>query len=117
VERVHIERQVVHLAVVSGYRGVDERLELADRVDEIPSALAVGTEDVRSVTMHVDAVLLLAVAEATDVVFTFYDETRLASSGGGMGKHGSIQTCSYYKIIISCHNSAKIQKIAKIKRI
>ena len=65
IEGVHIERQVVELALVVGYRRVGVSVELHDGVDEVPYLFVGGMEDMCTILMHVDALYILTIDVAT----------------------------------------------------
>lgn len=67
-EGVHVEGHVVHVAVEVGYRRVDVVVELGEAVDVAPDVLHGGVEDVRAVAVDLDALDVLGVDVAGDVV-------------------------------------------------
>ena len=85
-EGVHVEGHVVHVAVEVGDRRVDVVVELGEAVDVVPDVLHGGVEDVRSVAVDLDALDVLGVDVAGDVVAAVDDQDRLAGALGGVGK-------------------------------
>ena len=68
VEGVHVEGQVVDLAVVVGHRAVGVAVELCKLVHILPHSLVVGVEDMGTVAVDIDALHALGVDVARDVV-------------------------------------------------
>ena len=85
-EGVHVEGHVVHVAVEVGDRRVDVVVELCEAVDVVPDVLHGGVEDVR---VDLDALDVLGVDVAGDVVAAVDDQDRLAGALGGVGKDGA----------------------------
>ena len=85
-EGVHVEGHVVHVAMEVGDRRVDVVVELGEAVDVVPDVLHGGVEDVRSVAVDLDALDVLGVDVAGDVVAAVDDQDRLAGALGGVGK-------------------------------
>lgn len=74
IERVHVERHVVEFAVKISDGGVDEIVELAELLHIVPSAFVVGSENMSTIFMHINAVDILGVAVSTDVApFVYYE--------------------------------------------
>ena len=88
-EGVHAEGHVVHVAVEVGYRRVDVVVELGEAVDVAPDVLHGGVEDVRAVAVDLDALDVLGVDVAGDVVAAVDDQDRLAGALGGIGEDGA----------------------------
>lgn len=85
-EGVHVEGHVVHVTVEVGDRRVDVVVELGEAVDVVPDVFHGGVEDVRAVTVDLDALDVLGVDVAGDVVAAVDDQDRLAGALGGVGK-------------------------------
>ena len=67
-EGVHVEGHVVYAAAEVGDRRVDVVVELGEAVDVVPDVLHGGVEDVRAVAVDLDALDVLGVDVAGDVV-------------------------------------------------
>ena len=67
IEGVHVEGQVVELALVVGHGGVGVAVELDDGVNEVPHLLVGGVEDMGSVFVDVNAFDILAIDIAAQV--------------------------------------------------
>lgn len=102
-ERVHVERHVVHVAAEVGHRRVHVVVELGEAVDVVPDVLHGRVEDVGAVAMDVDALDLLGVDVAGDVVAAVDDEDRLAGLACGVCEHGTGQTGSDDKVVVLGH--------------
>ena len=81
-EGVHVEGHVVHVAVEFGDRRVDVVVELGEAVDVVPDVLHGGVEDVRAVTVDLDALDVLGVDVAGDVAALIDDQALFAGGGG-----------------------------------
>ena len=73
-EGVHVEGHVVHVAMEVGYRRVDVVVELGEAVDVVPDVPHGGVEDVRAVAVDLDALDVLGVDVAGDVVAAIDDQ-------------------------------------------
>ena len=62
---VHIERQIIELALIVSYWRVGIAVKLYNRVHEIPHFLIGGMEDVCAILMHINAFDLLTIDVAT----------------------------------------------------
>ncbi len=78
VEGVHVEGQVVDLAMVVGHRAVGVAVELCKLVHILPHSLVVGVEDMCAVAVHIDALHILGVDIARDMVALINDQTLFA---------------------------------------
>ena len=81
-EGVHVEGHVVHVAVEVGDRRVDVVVELGKAVDVVPDVLHGGVEDVCAVAVDLDALDVLGVDVAGNVVTAVDDQDRLAGAPG-----------------------------------
>ena len=104
VEGVHIEGQVVDLAVIVGDRAVGVAVELRELVDVLPHSLVVGVEDVGAVAVDVDALHLFGVDVACDMSALVDDEAAPAGLLGLMGKYRAVQAGANDKIIVLFHH-------------
>ena len=102
-ERVHVEGHVVHLAVEVRDRRVDVVVELGEAVDVIPDGPIRGVEDVRAVAVHLDALDVLRVDVAGDVVAAVDDEDGLAGAFGGVGEHGAGEARAHDEVVVLGH--------------
>ncbi len=90
--------------MVVGHRAVGGAVELCKLVHILPHSLVVGVEDMRTVAVHVDALHILGVDVARDMVALIDDEAALfACLFGLMGKHGAVQAGAHDEIIILFH--------------
>ena len=102
-EGVHVEGHVVHVAVEVGDRRVDVVVELGEAVDVVPDVLHGGVEDVCSVTVDLDALDVLGVDVAGDVVAAVDDQDRLAGAPGGIGEDGAREAGTDDEVIVLGH--------------
>ena len=86
-----------------GYRRVDVVVELGEAVDVAPDVLHGGVEDVRAVAVDLDALDVLGVDVAGDVVAAVDDQDRLAGALGGIGKDGARKAGTDDEVIILGH--------------
>ena len=98
-EGVHVEGHVVHAAAEVGYRRVDVVVELGEAVDVVPDVPHGGVEDVRAVAVDLDALDVLGVDVAGDVVAAIDDQDRLAGAPGGVGEDGAREAGADDKVI------------------
>ena len=102
-ERIHVERHVVHLSAKVGHRRVHVVIELSEAVHVVPHVPHRGVEDVGAVAMNVDALHLLGVDVAGDVVATVNDEDGLARLARGVGENGAGQAGTDNEVIVLGH--------------
>lgn len=107
-EGVHVEGHVVHVAVEVGYRRVDVVVELGEAVDVVPDVLHRGMEDVRAVAVDLDALDVLGVDVAGDVVAAIDDQDRLAGALGSVGEYGAREAGTDDKVIVLGHGYAPL---------
>lgn len=105
-EGVHVEGHVVHVAAEVGYRRVDVVVELGEAVDVVPDVPHGGVEDVRAVAVDLDALDVLGVDVAGDVVAAVDDQGRLAGALGGIGKDGARKAGADDEVIVLGHGYA-----------
>ena len=89
--------------MVVGHRTVGVAVELCKLVHILPHGLVVGVEDMRAVAVHIDALHILGVDVARDMIALIDDQTLFACLFGLVGKHGTEQTGTNDKIIILFH--------------
>lgn len=107
-EGVHVEGHVVHVAVEVGDRRVDVVVELGEAVDVAPDVLHGGVEDVGAVAVDLDALDVLGVDVAGDVVAAVDDQDRLAGALGGVGKDGARKAGTDDEVIVLGHGYAPL---------
>ncbi len=90
VERVHIEGKVIYLAAVVGHRAVGVAVELGKLVYIIPYIPVVGMEDVGTVPVDLDALYVLCIDVAGDVVTPVDDQHLFAPVRHLPGEHRAI---------------------------
>ena len=100
VEGVHVEGQVVELALVVGHGGVGVAVELDDGVHEVPHLFVGGVEDMSTVFVDVNAFDTLAIDVTAEVRAFVYDEAGLACLTGFVGEGGAKEAGAYYQIIV-----------------
>ena len=105
-EGVHVEGHVVHVAVEVGYRRVDVVVELGEAVGVVPDVLHGGVEDMRAVAVDLDALDVLGVDVAGDVVAAVDDQDRLAGAPGGVGEYGAREAGTDDEVIVLGHGCA-----------
>ena len=102
-ERVHVERHVVHAAAEVGHGRVHVVVELGEAVDVVPDVRHRGVEDVGAILVDVDAIDLLGVDVACDVIAVVDDEDGLTGPLGGVGEHGAGQAGSDDEVVVLGH--------------
>ena len=107
-EGVHVEGHVVHVAVEVGDRRVDVVVELGKAVDVVPDVLHGGVEDVGAVAVDLDALNVLGVDVAGDVVAAVDDQDRLAGALGGIGEDGARKAGTDDEVIVLGHGYAPL---------
>ena len=107
-EGVHVEGHVVHVAVEVGDRRVDVVVELGEAVDVVPDVLHGSVEDVRAVAVGLDALDVLGVDVAGDVVAAVDDQDRLAGALGGVGEDGARKAGTDDEVIVLGHGYAPL---------
>ena len=105
-EGVHVKGHVVHVAVEVGDRRVDVVVELGKAVDIVPDVFHRGVENMRAVAVNLDALDVLGVDVAGDVIAAINDEDRLASALGGIGKDGARKAGTDDEVIVLGHGYA-----------
>ena len=107
-EGVHVEGHVVHVAVEVGDRRVDVVVELGEAVDVVPDVLHGGVEDVGAVTVDLDALDVLGVDVARDVVAAVNNQDRFADALGCVGKDGARKAGTDDEVIVLGHGYAPL---------
>lgn len=107
-EGVHVEGHVVDVAVEVGDRRVNVVVELGEAVDVVPDVLHRGVEDMCAVAVDLDALDVLGVDVAGDVVAPIDDQDRLAGALGGIGKDGARKAGTDDKVIELGHGYAPL---------
>ena len=107
-EGVHVEGHVVHVAAEVGDRRVDVVVELGEAVDVVPDVPHGGVEDMGAVAVDLDALDVLGVDVAGDVVAAVDDQDRLSGSSGGVGEDGAREAGTDDEIIVLGHGYAPL---------
>ena len=107
-EGVHVEGHVVHVAVEVGDRRVDVIVELGKAVDVVPDVFHRGVEDVGAVTVDLDALDVLGIDVAGDVIAAVDNQDRLAGALGGIGKDGARKAGTDDEVIVLGHGYAPL---------
>ena len=113
-ERVHVERQVVEMALIIRHRRVDKVVERDELVDIRPDILIARVEDVRAVLVDVDAILFLTVDIAADMVTALQHQHRLARLLRLMCKDRTEKTTANNQIIV--HDNSPLSTKASIDK-
>ena len=104
VEGVHVEGQVVELALVVGHGGVGVAVKLNDGVHEIPHSLVGGVEDMGTILVDVNAFDVLAIDIAAEMGAFVDNEAGLACLTGFVGEGGAKEAGTNNKIIVFHEN-------------
>ena len=102
-EGVHVEGHVVHVAVEVGDRRVDVVVELGEAVYVVPDVPHGGVEDMRTVAVDLDALDVLGIDVAGDVIAAIDDQDRLAGALGGVGEDGAREAGADDEVIVLGH--------------
>lgn len=106
VKGVHVERQVVELALVVGHRGVDVVVEFDEAVHELPHFAVGGVEDVGAVFVDADAFALLAVSVSARVGPSVDDQRFLTGPCGPVSCDCAEKSGSDDQVIVFRHDAA-----------
>ena len=107
-EGVHVKGHVVHVAVEVGDRRVDVVVELGEAVDVVPDVLHGGVEDVGAVAVDLDALDVLGIDVAGDVIAAVDNQDRLAGALSGIGKDGARKAGADDEVIVLGHGYAPL---------
>ena len=99
-ERVHIERQIVEMALIIRDRRIDEVVEPHKLVDIRPDLLIARVENVRAILVDVDAILFLAVDIAADMPAALQHQHRHPRPLHLMRKDRAKKAAAYNQIIV-----------------
>lgn len=113
-ERVHIEWQIVEMTLIVRHRRVDEVIKGDESVDIRPDILIARVEDVRAILVDVDAILLLAIDIAADMLPTLQHQDRLTRLLRLMCKDRAEKTTANNQIII--HDNSPLSTKASIDK-
>lgn len=105
---VHVKGHVVHVAVEIGDRRVDVIVELGKAVDVVPDVFHGGVEDVGAVTVDLDALDVLGIDVAGDVIAAVDNQDRLAGALSGIGKDGARKAGADDEVIVLGHGYAPL---------
>ncbi len=108
IEGVHVEGQIVDLAMVVGHRAVGVAVELCKLVHILPHSLVVGVEDMCTVAVDIDALHRLRVDIACNVAALIDHKALLACLFCFLGKHRTIKACTYDQVIVLFHGCAPL---------
>ena len=113
-ERIHVERQVVEMALIIRHRRIDEVVERDELVDIRPDVFIARVEDVRAVLVDVDAILFLAVDIAPHMIPALQHQHRLARLLRLMRKDRAKQAAANNQIII--HDNTPLSTKAPVDK-
>lgn len=99
-ERVHVERQVVEMALIVRDRRVNEIVERDELVDIRPDILIARMEDMRAVLVDVDAIPLFTVDIAAHMITAFQNQHRLSRPLRLAGKNSTKEAAADNQIIV-----------------
>ena len=99
-ERIHVERQVVEMALIIRHRRIDEVVECDELIDIRPDILIARVEDVCAVLVDVDAIFFLAVDIAAHMIPALQHQHRLARLLRLMRKDRAKQAAANNQIIV-----------------
>ena len=100
IEGVHVEGQVVELALVVGDGRVDEIIKSRELTNVLPNFFVAGVEDVGAILVNLNAFNFFGEDVAADVAALFDNETTLAALGSFVGKHGAEKTGADDEVVI-----------------
>lgn len=105
---VHVKGHVVHVAVEVGDRRVDVVVELGKTVDVVPDVFHGGVEDVGTVAVDLDALDVLGIDVAGNVIAAVDDQDRLAGALSSIGKDGARKAGTDDEVIVLGHRYAPL---------
>jgi hypothetical protein len=91
MEGVHIERKIIKLSFIIGYRRIGIPVKLYQGVYEVPNLLIGSVKDMRTIFMHMDSFHLLAIHISSQLGALINHKAFLALLCGKMGKCGAKQ--------------------------
>ena len=104
-ERIHVERQVVEMALIIRDRRIDEVVECDELIDIRPDVFIARMEDVCTVLVNVDAIFFLAVDIAPHMIPALQHQHRFARLLRLMRKDRAKQAAANNQIIIHDNTS------------
>ena len=104
-ERIHVERQVVEMALIVRHRRIDEVVERDELIDIRPDVFIARVEDVCAVLVDVDTIFFLTVDIAAHMIPALQHQYRLARLLRLMRKDRAKQAAANNQIIIHDNTS------------
>ena len=117
MERVHVEGQVVKLALIVGQRGVRVSVEGHKRDDKLPYLLVGSVENMCAVLVYVDAVTLFAIDVASQMGSLVDHQALLAlpMCHAGIGRPEE-SSANHQEVVFSFHSHKILILRANIRR-
>ena len=103
IEGVHIEGQIVDLAVIVGNGAVGVAVELRKLVHILPHCLAAGVENVGPIAVDLNALHFLGVDIPGNVAALINHKACFARLFCFLGEHRTVKACAYDEIIVMVH--------------
>ena len=103
IEGIHVEGQVVQLALIVGHRGVGVAVEGGKPVHIVPHSLVVGVENMGAIAVDVDALHIFGIDVAGNVAALVHHQAGSSGIGGFPGKNRAEQAGADDQIIILFH--------------
>ena len=112
MKSIHIKRQIIKLAFINRYRRIDVIVEICQRIDIVPHFPVRCMENMGTILMHLDSMLLFRINIARNMVSFFYYQTGFPRFFHLMGKHAAKQPRAHDQIIIFHKISSSIFVLA-----
>ena len=96
VERIHIERQGIQLAVVIRHRGVRKTIKLRELVHITPDLFIIRMENMRAILVDLNALHRLCIHISCNIRAAVNHQNLLARFLRLMGEYGTVETGAYY---------------------
>jgi hypothetical protein len=103
VKSVHVERQVVQLAMKIGNRRVGVPVEGNYGIDKVPHRFVGGVENMRTVFVDMNTFNGLTIDIPAQVMALVNHQTPLSFLLGLVGKHGTKESCTNNEVMIGSH--------------
>ena len=100
VERIHVEWQVILLALIVSNRRIRITVKLHNGVHKVPHLLIGCMEDMCPILMHIDTLNVLTIDVAAQMRTLVYHQTLLTHLLCPIGKRSAEQSGTHYQIIV-----------------
>ena len=111
LEGVHIEGQIVDLAVIVGNGTVGVAVALRKLVHILPHCLAAGVEDVGTIAVDLNALYFLGVDIPGNVAALINHKACFARLFCLLGKHRTVKACAYDEIIVMVYFLVEVTEL------